>query len=126
MGFTRFFRTDEENPQPMTLEEVKAGVQAIKAVAERLKNIFDVTTITDTSILVVPRRDNIEWLVFEPREDEKGLFVLSPDSTKTFCKTYERDPEDAGVEEMLYALQQAVNSKLYMSPEPQKPRIITS
>ena len=111
MGLTRYFYTDQENPRPMTFEEVKAGVQAVKAVAERRKDEFRVDHLTNTAIVINVRSDNaVESFCFEPTKIDGGLFVQE----FNYCKTNEY-PEDEGVREMIGALQSAVNNKLHVS-----------
>lgn len=110
MGLSRYFYTDEIDPKPMTSAEVKAGVQAIKAVAERRRDEFQIDSLTETSILVnVRSRNRVEGFCFDPIVTEGGYVQKF-----NFCKT-NRCPEDAGVAEMIEALQQAVNNKLHIS-----------
>lgn len=112
MGFTRYFHT----LRPMTLDEVKAGVRAIKAVAERRSSEFRIDRLTETSIWVNVRSSNpVESLCFEPTATGEGQFVQGAD----FCKT-NRCSEDEGIREMLEALQTAVNNKLHVRDDDAK------
>lgn len=111
MGFTRYFMTpDTEEAELMTLDEVRAGVAAIKAVAECRRDEFLIDQLTETSILVNVRSENpVESLAFRPtkiRDNEWLLFF-------NHCKTNEY-PEDDGIREMLEALQAAVNNKIVL------------
>ena len=111
MGFTRFYYTDTSKPQPMSAEEVRAGVRAIKEVVRRRSSEFRVDHETATSILVNVRSENpVESLSFDPAPTRNGLFVLK----FGFCKT-NGCSEDEGVREMLEALQRAVRGKLHIS-----------
>ena len=111
MGYTRYFYTDEDEPKQMTLDEVMAGVQAIRIVAERRKDEFRIDHLTDTKILINVRSDNpVESFAFMPTAIGKGLFVQEFGS----CKT-NQCPEDEGIKEMLDVLQAAVNNKLRIS-----------
>lgn len=110
MGFTRYFQTDEERPVLMSLEEVKAGILAVRSVVERYKNMFAIQTQTETSIQVRALSENpVEWLCFEPTP-VLGGFIQKSES----CKTY-LCPKDRGIKEMLDALQKAVNNKLVLN-----------
>ncbi len=94
----------------MTFDEVKAGVQAIKVVADRHRGEFRIDRLTETSILINVRSSNpVESLCFEPTATGEGQFV----QRTGFCKT-NRYPEDEGIREMLEALQAAVNNKLHI------------
>lgn len=116
MGYTIFFYTDTDAKKPkfMTLAEIKAGVKAIEEVAKKRSSEFEIRLKTQTKIEVAARSDNpVETFVFAPKSVRKGKYVLE----FSFCKT-NLQSEDAGIKEMILALQKAVHNKLYIKPTP--------
>ncbi len=117
MGNRYSFFTDPEEMKFMTLDEVKAGVRAIKAVADQHRDRFWIVCWNETAIVVDGRLEKLtENFCFQPTEITegayKGMFYLP--EYGCCCKT-NHPHEDAVVSDMITELDVAVNHKLCMS-----------
>ena len=117
MPYTRFFQTDKENPRLMTESEVRAGVKAIKAVAELHSDLFEITSFTLTSIVVdtCSSDEGPAPFRFCPTRVWEGCYALPLDNWCEIGSEDGIDRYDEVVVEMIEALQAAVNNKLIVS-----------
>ncbi len=113
MGFTRYFHTNKTQPRFMTKKEVIAGVKAIEKVANQHQGKVVITLKKKKMIVVdVLSKNPVESLEFRPKKVHKDRYII----LFAYCVT-NKFQEDEVIQQMLNALQVAVNDKLDISSD---------